>query len=127
MAFAIFYRGVPIGYSELEHFDDGMGVAIGQFRPTPAYEQLRPVFRRYSEALGETSAHETDEVALQAFQREVAALRLEIRDSDGRVIPTSWVHVYDFEAEGGPDAYEVHAQISDRNAWDAIVSGRRDT
>jgi hypothetical protein len=77
--------------------------------------------------VGETSAHQTDEVALQNYQREVAALRLEIRDSDGRVIPTSWVHVSDFEAEGGPDAYEVHAQISDRNAWDAVVAGRHAT
>lgn len=104
-----------------------MGVAMGRFRPTPAYEQLRPVFRRHVEAVGETSAHPTDEVALQNFQREVAMLRLELRDLNGRVIPTSWIHVYDFEVEGGPDAYEVHAQISDRGAWDAAAAGGRTT
>jgi hypothetical protein len=46
MAFAIFYRGIPIGYSELEHFDDGMGVAIGQ----SARHLHTSSFGRYSDA-----------------------------------------------------------------------------
>jgi hypothetical protein len=116
--FEIREAGRPIGHSALESFDEGMGIATGAFMPTPDYETVRPVFRLFADASRETSAQQEDPAQMAEFRRAATELRLELVGPEGSVVPTSFIHVYDFSVEGGPDAYEVEAQISDRAAWE---------
>lgn len=103
-----------LGECVLAGFDEGMGVALGPFRPAPAYEEVRSVFRAFAEldpgaAAGQGAGH----ARLREFHRRRDELRLELVDAGGRVVPTGWIMVYDFSAEAGEDGYEWDARITD--------------
>jgi hypothetical protein len=103
--FAIRSAGAVIGHSELEHWDLSMAIVHGGFRPTGAYERVRPVFRLFAE--GRTAE----------YYRARDRLALELVARDGTVVPTETVHIVDFAEEAGPDAYEAQAILRDAAAW----------
>ena len=58
MKFRITAAGVPIGFSELENYDEGMNVRSSEkFTPTEHYDRVRPVFRWLFDSL---DGHERD-------------------------------------------------------------------
>ena len=118
--FEIREAGRLIGHSAFEHFDTGMGVATGAFIPAEGYARVRPIFRLFAEASSSTSAEPEDEAKMTDFRRAADQLRLELIGPQGELIPTTFVHIYDFSVEGGADAYEVEAQVSNRAAWKAV-------
>jgi hypothetical protein len=113
--YCVIYRGEPIGSSKLEKRDRGMAVAFGDFEPLPAYDAVRHVFLLFIQAIPDSSRREqhTDEQKLAQYYQERDALQLTLQDADGHFIPTSWIHIVDFDDLGR----EVEAQISDRGFW----------
>jgi hypothetical protein len=104
----------PLGHSDLENFDEGMGVAWGTFHPTAAYESVRAIFRRYINALGHSSAG-ADELELARYYRERDALPLILLNPAGQPLSTSFLHIEDFSAEapGDPESLRLVAQIGE--------------
>ena len=117
MAYVVEAGGSRIGTSELEHADPGMGVLHGRFSPDSGYESLRSVFRMFAEATPETSAQSTNQQLLEQYYRARDALCLRLLDAEGRLIPTTWIHIADFRAEAGPDAIELHVAVADASFW----------
>jgi hypothetical protein len=109
-------KGVPVGYSDLEHCDSGVGRAWGVFRPGPGYELVQPVFRLYARAvpLGEETR---DRDALEKYYKARDAMGLELRDADGRLIATSGIHIADYTVEDGADALALDVLIKDPAYW----------
>jgi hypothetical protein len=52
MAYLILCDGEPIGTMVNPGADPPMGMVHGPFKPFPAYERVRPVFRLFAEATG---------------------------------------------------------------------------
>ena len=116
MAFSVRIRGVEIGWSQLDQFDSGQGVAYGQFYPGAGYELVQDVFRLYADASrGDTGG--ADEALLTRYFRARDALGLELFDEAGAVIGTSAIDVSDYSRESGTDAYEVMVYLDDPDSW----------
>jgi hypothetical protein len=111
----VMYRGQLIGSSHLEGRDAGMAVAFGTFEPLPAYEAVRPIFQLFTEALGAGAqgAHAVDEVKLAKYSQARDALHLTLQTAEGRVVPTSAIHIVDW----GDLGREVEVHISDATFW----------
>lgn len=114
MLYRVMYQGQPIGTTRLEYADSGMAVAHGQFDPLPAYELVRPVLLSISEAQGgEPGSSVADLTKLaQAFQVR-DALNLTLETEEGKVIPTSWIHIYDWGELELRAPRTIDAQIPD--------------
>jgi hypothetical protein len=114
--YEVLYHGQLIGRSRLEEHDASMGVAFGAFDPLPAYLEVQPICLLFAEA---EEARMRGEAALAAEQLTTYyqardALRLTLQTTEGRIIPTSAIHIVDFGEEVGRQV-EVH--ISDPTFW----------
>jgi hypothetical protein len=116
--FTLYLGEQPLGQSDLENIDEGMGVVWGTFHPTPAYESVRPIFRRFANSLGHSSARPDDNSELARYYRERDALRLTLRDAAGQLLFTSFIHIEDLseEAPGDPESLRLVVQIADRGS-----------
>ena len=103
---------IVLGYSELEDVDESMGVRSGPFRPAPGYEQFRPVFRRFANAVGPTSREPQNAEAFAKYYQERDRLGLRLFDADGREVPAV-IHVYDYSVEAGPEAYQLEVYLAE--------------
>lgn len=124
--FTVRMRGVTVGWSSLEHLDDGMGVAHGAFRPADGYDLVEPIFRLYAEAVGDPPREPADEAKLARYFAARDRLGLTLHAPNGSVVPTGWIDIHDFRPEGGDDAIEIMAQLLDQDAWWSAVGGRRE-
>jgi hypothetical protein len=119
VAYKIDANGLLIGESDLEDADQGMGLVRGRFRPNAAYAEVQPIFRKYADAIPNTSALPTDEALLQQYYRQRDELALRIVDASGSVVPTTSIHIYDFTYEAGADALEVDVIVADPAFWES--------
>ena len=111
-------HGVVVGWSDLERIEPDLGRARGRFRPGVGYELVQPVFRLYAEAVPRAESANRDEAKLARYYRSRDALKLELVDSAGNVIPTSAIHIADYaNAEDGGDC-ELDVLIADVGYWE---------
>jgi hypothetical protein len=102
------YQDQIIGTSRLEHADSTMGVAFGEFEPTPAYMLVHDVFHMF------VVAEETKNAELMArYSRERDALNLSLENERGLRTETSWIHIYDYRELGR----ELEVQTGDPVYW----------
>ena len=104
----------PIGSSDLEGRDDGMGVANGAFFATPSYGPVRALFVAWSEA---REAKPVDESSVREAARRISELGLTLHTVDGAHVPTSSIAITDYSLELGEDAREVMVIVADRASW----------
>jgi hypothetical protein len=97
-----------------------MGVAIGPFLPTAAYEKVRHVFGLYASAC---EVNPPNAEALDAYYVQRDALGLSLRKDD-LAIPTRSIHIADFSHELGDDAYELEVIVRDAETWERFFSTR---
>ena len=109
-------HGVIVGHSELEHAEPNAGRAWGAFRPGLGYELVQPVFRLYAQAVPRNDAPR-DQSMLDRYYKARDALKLELQDASGTVIPTSAIHIADYSVEDGPKAIALDVLISDEAYW----------
>jgi hypothetical protein len=115
--FTVLLGSQPIGTSSLEHSDPGMGVAWGRFRPLPAYETVRPLFRRFFDATEAPSDEAVKAEKLATFFAERDSLPLRVQDSVGRPVPAVAIHIYDAaDAAGESEGYELEVILSHPDA-----------
>ncbi len=111
----VMYRGQPIGSSNLEFHDPGMGIASGAFEPMPAYEEVEAVFHLFTKA--EDARAAGDKVTIQSklaeYYQARDALGLTLQGANGAIILTSVIHIVDF----GDVGREVVAHITDRGFY----------
>lgn len=106
--FVVLFAGEPVGTSELEHVDDGMGVAHGSFHPSPAYDAIRSTIVSAAEALYD---REEDGVTLPP---------LAITSESGEVLLTGFVIIADFnEADVDP---EITVKLLDRDQFERFLA-----
>ena len=106
-------HGIVVGWSDLEQSEPDLGRARGRFRPGIGYELVQPVFRLFAEAVPRTGSAERDEAKLARYYRSRDALKLELVDAAGKLIPTSAIHIADYSGE-----YELDVLITDAGYWE---------
>jgi hypothetical protein len=90
--YSVFFGSTLIGHSDLEMHDPSMGVAIGKFRPTPAYATVRSA-------------------CIAAFlDRSQERKGLRVETSDGEVLPAQG-GIMLLDAEGVPLS-EVQIEVA---------------
>jgi hypothetical protein len=94
-----------------------MRIAFGCFDPLPAYEALRPVFRLFTEAMGETSHQGWDQAKLEAYQQAAATLYLALTWADGRPLATNGIQITGWSSLGWTVECELEAQVLDDAFW----------
>jgi len=109
-------NGVIVGHSELEETDPDVRRAWGAFRPGLGYELVQPVFRIYAQAVPMDGATR-DAKGLERYYKARDAMPLELQDAQGRVIPTSAIHIADYTVEAGPGAISLDVLITDDRYW----------
>ena len=109
-------HGVIVGHSELEHAERNEGRAWGAFRPGLGYELVQPVFRLFSQAVPRDNSSR-DQALLDRYYKARDALKLELVDAGGTVIPTSAIHIADYSVEEGPTAIALDVLINDEGYW----------
>jgi hypothetical protein len=111
-------HGVVVGWSDLERIEPDLGRARGRFRPGVGYELVQPVFRLYAEAVPRAESAERDEAKLARYYRSRDALKLELVDPAGRVIPTSAIHIADYRSDDHGGDCELDVLIADVEYWE---------
>jgi len=111
-------HGVVVGWSDLERIEPDLGRARGRFRPGVGYELVQPVFRLYAEAVPRAESAERDEAKLARYYRSRDALKLELVDPTGRVIPTSAIHIADYRSDDDDGDCELDVLIADVEYWE---------
>ncbi len=111
MMYNILWAGKCIGTTNLVGIDSGMGVALGTFSPTPAYNEVRPVFRLYAQAMiAQDKGIPYDEI-LNDYCKKRDALRLSLETAAKHMIPVEWIDIIDLLDETGD--LEVEVKLSD--------------
>lgn len=118
MRFKICCGTEQIGTSAFEERDPDMGTMAGAFVPSPAYEQVRSVFRLFSDAQSDTGPH--DKELIERYYRERDRLDLSVTSPFGTRIPTSVVHISDFAEGPNDDSYEVEVHVSDPSFFESF-------
>ena len=81
MSFTVRLRGIIVGRAELAASDPATGLRSGAFRPGPGFDLVEPLFQlsgpRYNQAM--------------------QALKLELLDNTGTVVPTRSIDIRDGE------------------------------
>ena len=107
----ILQAGNCIGMTNLVSIDSGMGVALGTFSPTPAYDEVRPVFRLYTQVMiAQDKGIPYDEILNDYFKKR-DALRLSLETAAKHLIPVEWIDIVDLLDETGD--LEVEIKLSD--------------
>ncbi|HKW48219.1 MAG TPA: hypothetical protein VJN70_12275 [Gemmatimonadaceae bacterium] len=117
MRYTLKLHGVVVGWSDLEHVEPDLGRARGRFRPGIGYELVQPVFRLFAEAVPRSESGARDEQKLTRYYRSRDALKLELVDPAGKLIPTSAIHIADYRADDGGDC-EIDVLITDAEYWE---------
>ncbi len=112
MAFELRLRGGVVGQSELEHIDRAAAIGHGGFAPGPLYPLVEPLFRLFARAQAESDPGIRDRL-LRRYTVERAALPFELYGPDGRLWPTTWIHVVDFRGPSGEGTLELEARFGD--------------
>ena len=110
MSFTLTMSGVIVGRSELEVRDPDRNVARGAFRPGLGYELAQPVFELY-DAAG------TDEAAISRYRQARDALKLQLADASGRVIPVRDLHIRKGPANGNQPTIVMEVETDDPAIW----------
>ena len=110
-------HGVVVGWSDLERIEPDVGRARGRFRPGIGYDLVQPVFRLFAEAVPKSNSTERDEVKLARYYKSRDALQLELVDANGRVIPTSAIHIADYTSNTTGGDCELDVLIADADYW----------
>jgi hypothetical protein len=111
-------HGVVVGWSDLERIEPDLGRARGRFRPGVGYELVQPVFRLFAEAVPRAENSLRDEAKLARYHRSRDALKLELVDPGGRVIPTSAIHIADYRNDEDGGDCELEVLIADVEYWE---------
>jgi hypothetical protein len=110
-------HGVVVGWSDLERIEPDLGRARGRFRPGIGYELVQPVFRLFAEAVPRSAEATRDEAKLARYYKSRDALKLELVDASGRVIPTSAIHIADYSGDAADGDCELDVLIADADYW----------
>ncbi len=81
MSFTVRLRGIIVGRAELAPSDPATGLRSGTFRPGPGFDLVQPLFQ----------------LSGPRFAQAMQALKLELLDDKGGVVPTRSIDIRDGE------------------------------
>ncbi len=99
--FEVLSDGQFIGWSDLEWGDPPMGVAFGLFVAGPGYSRIQ---------------HQVRALA----QDDQASLKLTVQGAEARQIRAAGVCLYDYSADAGAEAMELHVLGIEYPAYDEL-------
>lgn len=98
MKVSVMSHGLLIGTTNIGPGDESMGVLYGNFQPSDGYEQVKHVFRLFSEA---SMGPRNEEAAKNARYFEGRdALGLTMKTEQGVCLPLKAIHIVDWSVEG---------------------------
>jgi hypothetical protein len=77
LQFTVRLRGIIVGRAELATPDPATGARSGAFRPGPGYNLVQPLFQ----------------LSGQRFEQAMQALKLELLDDKGDIVPTRSIDI----------------------------------
>jgi hypothetical protein len=116
MRHTIRLHGVIVGHSELEQIDRESGRAWGRFRPGLGFDLVQPIFRLFAEACPRDGSAQ-DAAKLESYRGARDALKLELLDAQGTLIPTSTIHIADYREGSSAADIELEVVIPDDRYW----------
>ena len=81
MSYTVRLRGIIVGRAELAASDPTTGARSGAFRPGPGFDLVEPLFQ----------------LSGQRYEQAMQALKLELLDDKGAVVPTKSIDIRDGE------------------------------
>ena len=81
MSYTVRLRGIIVGRAELAASDPATGLRSGAFRPGPGFDLVEPLFQ----------------LSGPRFNQAMQALKLELLDNTGTVVPTRSIDIRDGE------------------------------
>jgi hypothetical protein len=81
LSYTVRLRGIIVGRAELATTDPATGTRSGAFRPGPGFDLVEPIFQ----------------LSGQRYQQAMQALKLELLDDKGIVVPTQSIDIRDGE------------------------------
>jgi hypothetical protein len=81
LSYTVRLRGIIVGRAELPEPDPATGARSGAFRPGPGYDLVEPLFQ----------------LSGQRYEQAMRALKLELLDDKGAVVPTKSIDIRDGE------------------------------
>ena len=113
MKYRIRCNGKVIAETDFGGEDRGMSVAIGRWRPMPAYEEVRAIFQALADAEPAYQSAPVDERRLLECRARVEALTLSLESADGTRIETGWIDLRDYSQIAGDEGRDVSAHVTD--------------
>lgn len=112
VAYRVMHAGRAIGWSPLSGRDSEKKLAYGDFTPSEAYEQVRPIFQIYVRAMRQ---HADDErlKLLRSYYQARDALNLALETEDGVVVPTAAIDIIDLRELTATEDMEIEAEVTD--------------
>jgi len=81
LTYTVRLRGIIVGRAQLAAPDPATGARAGAFRPGPGFDLVEPLFQ----------------LSGQRYERAMSALKLELLDDKGVVVPTQSIDIRDGE------------------------------
>jgi len=81
LSYTVRLRGIIVGRAELAASDPATGLRSGAFRPGPGFDLVEPLFQ----------------LSGPRFNQAMQALKLELLDNTGTVVPTRSIDIRDGE------------------------------
>lgn len=110
LPFMVLSNDVRIGSAGFVAYDRERGVFAGPFLPEPAFETVYPVVRLLSEAYPDVSGPDARRGAVDEYLAKKDALKVELRDGEGILVPAREISILDFTVEGGADVFRIDVE-----------------
>ena len=130
LPFMVLSNGVRVGTASFVAYDAEQEVIAGPFRPEPAFAAIHPTVRLLAQAYPDIGGPDARRAKLDEYMAQRGALKLELLDADGVLVPTTEINILDFTMEGGEDVFriDVEAELDEweRRGLVATEEGERD-
>ncbi|HEX8849447.1 MAG TPA: hypothetical protein VF761_07945 [Gemmatimonadaceae bacterium] len=112
LPFTVLSNDIRIGSAGFVAYDDEREVFAGPFVPEPAFEQVYPIVRLLSEAYPDIAGPDARRSALDEYMAKKDALKLELLDAEGILVPAREISILDFTVPGGVDVFRIDVEAS---------------
>lgn len=118
LPFIVLSNRVRVGTARFVAYDEERHVFAGPFRPEAAFEKIHPTVRLLAEAYPDVGGPDARRAKLDEYMEKRGALKLELLDAGGVLVPTREISILDFSLPGGEDVFRIDVEAS-WEEWEA--------
>ena len=113
-------RRLRVGTASFVAYDATRRVFAGPFAPEPAFATIHPTVRLLAEAFSDISGPDARRAKLDEYLETKDALKLELLDGEGVLVPVKEISILDFTVEGGVDVFRIDVE-AESEKWEQNV------